>query len=142
MKLNIVAISIFLAVFVAGSCIPTCLTTHAQHGSSGRYSNTFVTQAYEEVASATGVVKTITSGIIVTSGLQKTQRAYISFTGQGVRWVADGSTPSSGLGIPVPNGASIEVIGLLDIQNFKFVNDDDTGSAVAHISLQYDKEMN
>jgi hypothetical protein len=134
----------FLAVlaiilFAALSYMPSAI---AQHGTGGRYSNTFVTHEYEEVASTTGVVNYITPEKINTTGLQKTQRAYITFTGQGVRFVADGSTPSTGLGIPVPNGASIELVSLEDIQNFKFINDDDVGSAVAHISLQYEKEMN
>lgn len=137
----VLVLSMSLAAIVVGS-IFTPPSIHAQQGTSGRYSNVFVTHVYEEVAGANGVVKVITPGIINTEGLQKTQRAYISFSGQAIRFVADGSTPSSALGIPVPAGGSIEVIGLLDIQNFKFINDDDVGSAVAHISLQYEKEMN
>jgi hypothetical protein len=134
----------FLAVlaiisFAALAYMPSAI---AQHGISGRYSNCFVTHEYEEVSSTTGLVGVIEPLKINTSGLQKTQRAYITFTGQGIRFTCDGTTPSTNLGIPVGAGGSIEVIGIDDIQNFKFINDDDAGSAVAHISLQYEKELN
>lgn len=128
--LVVLAVSLFVGVAMA------------QHGTSGRYSNVFVTHDYEEVASTTGVVKAITAGKINTTGLQKTQRAYISFSGQAIRWTCDGTTPTTSLGIMVGAGGSIEIVSLLDIQNFRFINDDDTGTATAHVSLQYEKEMN
>ena len=133
------AVVVFAAISVL-SALPRQI--HAQHGMSGRNSNVFITHDYEEVTSTTGVVKTITSGIINATGIEKTQRAYITFTGQAIRFICDGTTPTTSLGIPVPAGGSIELVGLLDIQNFKFINDDDTGTAYAHISLQYEKEMN
>ncbi len=113
----------------------------AQHGLGGRYSNVFVTHEYEMVGSTSGVVAAIPGGVINDDGLQKSQRAYIIFEGQGVRWTADGTTPSTTVGIPVAVGGSIVLVSNEDINNFQFVNDDDTGTATAHISLQYEKEM-
>jgi hypothetical protein len=118
----------FILVFAALALFAVAPVA-AQHGSSGRYSNVFTTYAYEEVGSTTGVVKAITPGIINTSGLEKTLRAYVSFSGQGVRWTADGATtPTTDLGIPVAAGGSIELIGNDDIVNFEFINDDGSGS--------------
>ena len=129
-------------VFIAGLLAHTCTPPiQAQHGNSGACSKVFATHIYEEVSGGSGVVKTITPGIINSAGLQKTYRAYITFSGQGIRFVCDGSTPTTSLGIPVPVGSSIEVLGYDDIINFKFINDDDTGTAIAHISLQYEKDM-
>ena len=114
----------------------------AQHGSSGQYSNVWSTHDYEAVTSTTGVVKAITPGLINTSGLETTHRAYILVTGQAIRFRCDGGVPSTSVGNPVPANQWIQVVGLSDIQNFQFINDDDTGSAVCHINLQYEEEMN
>lgn len=130
------------AVVVISLVFAFASETSAQHGSGGSYSKCFVTHEYEEVSSTTGVVGVIEPLKINTTGLQKTRRAYITFTGQNVRFICSGTTPSTNLGIPVGAGGSIEIVSLLDIQNFKFINDDDAGSAVAHISLQYEVEMN
>jgi hypothetical protein len=114
----------------------------AQHGQSGKFSNVFNTHAYEELDSTTGVVKVITSGIIDTTFPDTSQRAYIAVSGQNIRFLCDGTTPTTSLGNPVSAGAWFQVVGLSDIQNFKFINDDDTGTATCHINLQYEGEMN
>jgi hypothetical protein len=129
-------------VIVLGSMVMPVSPLVAQHGQSGRYSNVWSTHDYEAVTSTTGVVKTITSGLINTSGLETTHRAYILVTGQAIRFRCDGGVPSTSVGNPIPANQWIQVVGLSDIQNFQFINDDDTGSAVCHINLQYEQEMN
>ena len=139
---------LFLAVVVVFAssvftfCVENMPSVHAQHGSSGSYSNVWSTHDYEAVTSTTGVVKTITSGLINTSGLQKTNRAYILVVGQAIRFRCDGGVPSTSVGNPLPANQWFQVVGLSDIQNFQFINDDDTGSAICHINLQYEEEMN
>ncbi len=114
----------------------------AQHGYSGQNSKYYITHAYEEVTSTTGVTDTITAGIINTTD-PKTQRAYIAVSGQAIRFTCDGTTPSTSLGMPLADGDWVQIIGLDDIQNFEFINDDDTGTAKCHISLQTQNgEMN
>jgi hypothetical protein len=133
---GVVAVSVLILLVLA----LTSINTSAQHGVSGRYSNVFTTHAYEEVISDT-LIGVITPGIINATGLQKTQRAYITVTGQGIRWTADGTTPTTDLGIPTLVNVSFELVGYDDIMNFEFINDDGTGTSTCHISLQYEKEM-
>lgn len=145
MRLNIftvlpgVVIISLLAFFLAS--VPTPYV-EAQHGRSGSYSKYFFTHAYEEVIGTGTNVMQITPGIIRTA-YPKTHRAFIKVTGQGIRFTVDGATtPSTDFGVPVIAGDWLQLIGLPDIQNFRFTNDDDTGTATCHIHLQYEKEMN
>ncbi|MCP3679615.1 MAG: hypothetical protein GY782_04855 [Gammaproteobacteria bacterium] len=132
-----------LALFFSGfGFLDPSKTVDAQHGTSGRLSNVFVTHDYEEVGATSTTVYTITSGLIDTTYPDTTNRAYIIVSGQGIRFTCDGTTPSTSLGNPVPVGTWFQVTGLTDIQNFQFVNDDDTGTATCHINLQYEEEMN
>jgi hypothetical protein len=133
---------VVVLVFAFLSAMLNVASTYAQHGQGRHYSNVFATHIFEQVDSTTGVVKVITPGIINTSEPLKTQRAYILFTGQAIRFTCDGTAPSTNFGIPVGAGGAIEVIGISDILNFQFINDDDVGTATAHISLQYEKELN
>ncbi len=107
----------------------------AQHGYEGQDSKVFNTDDYEELSIAGSDVLSITTGLISTSE-PKTHRAYIKVTGQGIRWLCDGTTPSTSLGNPAATGDWIQIIGLADIQNFLAVNDDDTGTATCHVNLQ------
>lgn len=117
-------------------------TANAQHGQSGRYSNVFITHAYEEVSSVGTSTATITPGLLRTA-YPKTNRALVVVSGQGIRFTTDGTTtPSTSVGIPVEVGSWLEIIGLPDIQNFTFVNDDGVGTPTCHVSLQYEVEMN
>ena len=108
----------------------------AQNNYSGRNQKLLNTYAYEEISITGADVLSITSGIIRTTD-PLTHRAYIQVTGQGIRWRCDGSDPSTSNG----NQTSVadgwfKVEGLLDIQNFRAVNDDDTGTTVLHVNLQ------
>lgn len=135
----ITGLAVLLFCFYISSLTPY---VEAQHGMSGRYSNTWVTDVYEEISASGTTVKTITSGNIITSGLLKTNQAAIKISGQGVRFTLDGSTPSTSLGVPLSVGDWLDIEGITDIQNFKFVNNDDTGTAIAHIHLKHEAEMN
>ena len=134
--------------FFIGIAIFSALTSRApnmsfaQHGTSGRFSNVFVTHDYEELSATGASVVAITPGIIDTTYPDATHRAYITVSGQGIRYTCDGTTPSTSLGNPLPVGATFQIVSLLDIQNFQFVNDDASGTAVCHVNLQYEKEMN
>ncbi|MCP3679007.1 MAG: hypothetical protein GY782_01400 [Gammaproteobacteria bacterium] len=116
------------------------LAAYGQHGMSGRYSNVFVTHDYEEVSSTTGV-EVITPALIDTTFPNATHRAYIAVSGQGIRFTCDGTTPTTSLGNPVAVDSWVQIVGLKDIQNFQFINDDGSGTAVCHINLQYEEEM-
>jgi hypothetical protein len=113
----------------------------AQHGSSGRYSNVFVTHAYESQVGTSTNVLAITPGIINTTGLEKTQRAYIAVTGTTIRWTADGTTPSGTVGNPTLVNSWLEIIGQDDINNFQWTQDGGAGTSTLYINLQYEKEM-
>ncbi len=133
--------SIFLiSAFLAFLFFPS--VSNAQHGTSGRYSKTFVTSGYEELTSTTGVVAVITPGLIDTTFPNATHRAYIAVSGQGIRFTCDGTTVTTSLGNPVAVDSWIQIVGLKDIQNFQCINDDDTGTATIHVNLQYEEEMN
>ncbi len=108
----------------------------AQHGKRTSISKAFVTDSYEEIIATSTNVVAITSGIIDTTRPDITQRAYIKVTGQGIRWLCTGDNPSTSLGNPASTGDWLQIIGLSDIQNFKIVNDDDTGTATCHVNLQ------
>jgi hypothetical protein len=131
---------LFLAVVVL-SFMAVPMPVQAQHGQSGSFSNVFVTHAYEAVGSTEGVVKAITPGIIDTTYPNASLRAYVFVATQGIRFTCDGTTPTTSVGNPIPAGSVIELLGLLDIQNFQFINDDDTGTATCHVNLQYEAEM-
>ncbi len=113
----------------------------AQHGMSGRFSNVFITHAYEALSSTTGVVVVITPGIIDTTFPNATHRAYIKVSGQGIRFTCDGTTVTTSVGNPVDADTWLQIVGLNDIQNFQAINDDDTGTATIHVNLQYEAEM-
>ena len=99
-------------------------------------SKIFDTDQYEELT-ATGVdVVQITPGIISTTSGTATQRAYIKVTGQGIRWLCDGTTPSTSLGNPTSVNEWFQLVGTPDITGFRFVNDDDTGTSTCHVNLQ------
>lgn len=115
--------------------------TVAQQGDSNKFSNVFVTSGYEEVGSTTGVVKTITSGLLDIKYPHSTQRAYITVSGQGIRYLCSGDIPTTDFGNPMPVGSWFQVVSHSDILNFKFINDDDTGTATCHINLQGEWEM-
>lgn len=94
------------------------------------------TDQYEEVT-ATGVdVAQITPGLIITTKGSATQNAYIQVTGQGIRWLCDGTTPSTSLGNQAFVNQWFQVDGTFDLQAFRFVNDDDTGTSTCHVNLQ------
>lgn len=112
----------------------------AQSGMAGQISNVFNTDQYEEVLATGSDVLSITTGLISTSE-PTTQRAYIKFTGQGARWRCDGSDPSTSNGNPAAAGEWIQLLGLSDVQNFRYVNDDDTGTSTAHVNLQVEGDM-
>ncbi len=126
--LKIILIAVVIAVFSVSF-------VEAQHGRRSVQSKTFVTTAYEELTATSTNVITITSGLISTT-TPRTQRAYIKVTGQGIRWLCSGGTPSTSLGNPALVGEWFQLVGLADIQNFKFVNDDDTGTSTCHVNLQ------
>lgn len=134
---------LLLTIFISGlGVLDPHESLNAQHGQSGKFSNVFVTQAYEELIGTSTNVIAITPGIIDTTYPNATHRAYIVVSGQGIRFTCDGTTPSTSLGNPVTVGSSFQVVGLKDIQNFQFVNDDDVGTAICHVNLQYEEEMN
>jgi len=115
----------------------------AQHGDSGRYSKAWITHDFEEVLTSTAGIS-ITTGIINTSGLQKTNRALITVSGRAIKYTLDGSTaPTTSVGTPLAIGGILEIVGLTDIQNFSFISDDaPTTTATCHVHLQYEAEMN
>lgn len=128
-----IVVCVCLVSFYAITYVPS---VDAQHGRRSVFSKVFNTDSYEEIIGTSTNVVSITSGIIDTTRPDITQRAYIKVTGQGIRWLCTGDNPSTSLGNPASTGDWIQIIGLSDIQNFKFVNDDDTGTATCHVNLQ------
>jgi hypothetical protein len=135
----LVILSMAVVAIVAGNLVSR--NAIAQHGSSGRYSNVFVTHAYESQVGTSTNVLAITPGIINVTGLQKTQRAYIAVTGTTIRWTADGTTPSGTVGNPSLTNSWLEIIGWDDIDNFQWTQDGGAGTSTLYINLQYEKEM-
>lgn len=107
----------------------------AQHGYDGQNSKVFDTDQYEElIATSTNVIQITSGKISITE--PRTQRAYIQFTGQGARWLCEGTTPSTTFGNEAKVDTWITLNGLADIQAFRFVLDDGSGTSTAHVNLQ------
>jgi len=121
--------------------LSACFLTsvNAQHS---RYDSlTFETHAYEEITSTTSATSITTATINTDDDEKTTQRAYILVTGQDVRWLCDGTTPTTSLGNVTVAGDWIQIIGLADIQNFAFIRDTASGTATCHVNLQLQNNM-
>jgi hypothetical protein len=107
----------------------------AAHGYAGQNSKIFDTDQYEELIGTSTNVVQITTGLISTVE-PRTQGAFFTITGSGIKWTCDGTTPSSSLGNPGLINGWYRLDGLPDVQGFRFVNDDGVGTATVHMNLQ------
>lgn len=138
-----IGLTMFIVYFAALGVFDARNEAEAQHGQSGRYSMVWATHGFDEVSTIGTNTAVIAPGTINTSGLSKTNRVYFSVSGQGIRYTHDGvTTPTTDIGSSLAVGDYFSIVGIDDIQNFMFVNDDDVGTSTCHFHLQYEKEMN